>query len=935
LTVSGSDGPDTLTGGYGDDSIAGGAGSDLLSGKEGQDLLDGGLGDDTLNGGEGDDSLTAGASTDRLIGGPGNDTLSGGSGADTAVYFGLKAAYTITVDKLAGTMTIVDNSPGRDGSDQLSGIEWAEFADGRVRGPVNAPPQGASTAVTTTEDVPLSGTLPAAVDPDGDPVTYSLDKAPAHGQATVLADGRFSYVPAKDYNGADGFSFRIDDGQGGSASLSMAVTVLAVNDPPTVSAGKFTTAEDSALDGKLPAAIDAEGQTFVYAKKVNPAHGTVTVEADGRFNYVPEPNFYGTDRFVFTVTDVQGASSTSEAQVVVRPVNDPPVASPLAITAGEDLTVSAELPSVTDVEKDNFTYVVEAAPSHGRVTVLPDGRYTYTPTADYNGADTFSYAVVDAKGGKNVYPVTVKVVAINDPPTQTGPLPDQTMVSGQPSSFLLPAGAFIDVDSSTITYSVGLGGNQPLPAWLSFDPSSRKFSGTPPSGQSTVLDIRVNASDGALTSTANFSLVTVVDRFPPTALITDDQPGAVLAGTQRVNYTVTFSEEVSGLDVSDFSATLGTVMSLFPVPGKPNTWTVSVAPSQGVNGARMGLTLKAAAAVDNSGNVNPGVTDTSQLLDNVAPTALSTFPLQGAQNVDPAASLSITFSEPVRIGTGAITLKTSEGKVLQTFTAASAGLSIQGNTLVLDPSRDLDIASKVQVSFGADAVTDLAGNAYLPSQSYAFNTATVDGLYRFFVVAFGAVPGKTYMAQLVEAWNYGLNLQQIVEIFTGKSQFLDRYPLTLSNAELAFKLVENIVGGSASDAVKAQGVADIKEALDYGLSRGEVIYNVFGNLATRGLTDPAWARLWGNTAIQFQNQLQVARYFTENTSDSLNYTFIDAGGVTRQAVVDTNSTNLGLLRSVLNKVEVVNDLSTEQLIVEIIGSGAGGGDGGGGGGGGG
>lgn len=932
LKASGGDGPDTLTGGYGDDSIAGGAGNDLLSGKEGQDLLDGGSGDDTLLGGDGPDVLVASAGSDRLVGGPGNDTLSGGTGADTAVYVGLKAAYTIAVDKQAGTMTITDNSPGRDGTDQLSGIEWLEFADGRLRGPVNAPPQGSSVALTATEDVTLSGTLPAALDPDGDPVTYALAQPPVHGQATVSADGRFSYTPSKDYNGADSFSFLIDDGQGGSATLGAAVTVQAVNDAPTVSLGKFTTAEDTTLSERLPQAVDPEGQTFVYAKKVSPAHGAVTVEADGRFNYVPEPNFFGTDRFEFTVTDVQGAASTAEAQVVVRPVNDPPVASALSVTVGEDLTLSAELPAATDVEKDSFTYLLDAAPLHGRVTILPDGRYSYTPESDFNGADAFSYAVVDAKGGKSTYPVSVKVVAINDPPTQTGPLPDQTMVSGQPSSFSLPAGAFIDVDSPTITYSVGLGGNQALPAWLSFNPASQTFSGTPPSSQSTVLDIRVNASDGALTSTANFSLLTVADRFPPTASINDDQPGPALAGTQRVNYTVTFSEAVTGLDIGDFSATLGTVIGLSPVAGKPNTWTVSVAPSAGVNGARMSLTLKAASVADSSGNVNPGVTDTSQLLDNVAPTTLSTFPLAGAQNMDPSASLSITFSEPIRMGTGTVTVKTSEGKVLEAFTAASPGLSIQGNTLMLNPTRDLDIASKIQISFGADAVTDLAGNAYVPAQPYTFNTATVDGLYRFFVVAFGAVPGKTYMGQLVEAWNYGLSLKQIVEIFTGKSQFLDRYPLSLSNAELASKLVENIVGGSASATVKSQGVADIKEALDYGLSRGEVIYNVFGNLATRGLTDPVWAALWGDTAIQFQNQLEVARYFTENTSDVINYTYVDAGGVTRQAALDTNSTNLALLRAVLNNVEVVNDLSTELLIVEIIGAGAGGagGDGGGG-----
>ena len=110
-----------------------------------------------------------------------------------------------------------------------------------------------------------------------------------------------------------------------------------------------------------------------------------------------------------------------------------------------------------------------------------------------------------------------------------------------------------------------------------------------------------------------------------------------------------------------------------------------------------------------------------------------------------------------------------------------------------------------------------------------------------------------------------------------------------------------------------------------------MVYNVFGNLATRGLTDPVWSALWGDTAVQFQNQVQVARFFTENPASQLAVAYTDNTGTVRQKILDTSTTDLSTLRSVLNKVAVVNDLSTEQMVVEIIGAGAGGGDGGGGG----
>ncbi|MFN9961554.1 MAG: hypothetical protein ACK55I_51420, partial [bacterium] len=85
-------------------------------------------------------------------------------------------------------------------------------------------------------------------------------------------------------------------------------------------------------------------------------------------------------------------------------------------------------------------------------------------------------------------------------------------------------------------------------------------------------------------------------------------------------------------------------------------------------------------------------------------------------------------------------IKTAAGKVLETFSADSPGLKISGDTLELDPLRPLDIYSKVLVEFSPGVVTDLAGNAFVPVKPYEFNTATVDGLYHFVLVAFGAAP---------------------------------------------------------------------------------------------------------------------------------------------------------------------------------------------------
>jgi hypothetical protein len=195
-------------------------------------------------------------------------------------------------------------------------------------------------------------------------------------------------------------------------------------------------------------------------------------------------------------------------------------------------------------------------------------------------------------------------------------------------------------------------------------------------------------------------------------------------------------------------------------------------------------------------------------------------------------------------------------------------------------------------------VKDLAGNNNASDSRYDFQTATQDGLYNFFVVAFAAAPGATYMGQLAEAVNYGLSLPQIVEIFTTKKQFTDVYPITMSNRDLATLLVNNIVKTSATEAARNEAISDIETVLspEIGWSRGKMLYTVFGNLASKPLTDATW----GGTAQQFQNQLVVARYFTE------------------QMGVETET--LATLRGVIGSVTPDTDVSTVDKIVQIIGT---------------
>ncbi len=78
----------------------------------------------------------------------------------------------------------------------------------------------------------------------------------------VNADGTITYTPAANYTGADSFSYTIGDGQGGSATATVSVTVSAVNDAPVAVNDAATTAEETAVSiAVLANDTDADGDS--------------------------------------------------------------------------------------------------------------------------------------------------------------------------------------------------------------------------------------------------------------------------------------------------------------------------------------------------------------------------------------------------------------------------------------------------------------------------------------------------------------------------------------------------------------------------------------------------------------------------------------------------------------------------------------------------
>jgi len=300
---------------------------------------------------------------------------------------------------------------------------------------VDAAPVAVADTGVTSEDVALtmsgaSGVLANDTDADSDTLTAEKVTDPAHGTVALSPSGSYNYTPEADYHGTDSFTYKAKDPSGAySGVVTVTITVTAVNDAPGAVSDTGAVAEDgqlvkNAASGVLANDTDVDDDALIAVKVADPAHGTVTLNADGSYEYAPEADFNGTDSFTYKAKDPGGAySGVVTVTITVTAVNDAPGAVADTGTTSEDVALNAApgvLANDTDVDADMLTAEKVSDPAHGTVALSPSGSYNYTPNADYYGTDSFTYKAKDASGAySGVVTVTITVTAVNDAPEAT------------------------------------------------------------------------------------------------------------------------------------------------------------------------------------------------------------------------------------------------------------------------------------------------------------------------------------------------------------------------------------------------------------------------------------------------------------------------------------------------------------------------------------
>ena len=295
----------------------------------------------------------------------------------------------------------------------------------------SGPPTADSKNVTTAEDQPVAITL-TGCDVGGDPITYILLSTPAHGTLTGMLPN-LTYTPEANYNGSDSFTFKVSTGTEDSAPATISITITPVNDPPLANPQDVLTAEDSPVAVTLTGS-DADGDALNYSIVNAPAHGTLSGTLPN-LTYTPAANYNGPDSFSFKVNDGIVNSAAATVSISVAAVNDPPTTSSQDVITTEDTPVGITLTGY-DIDGDPLTYIVVDAPQHGGLSgTLPN--LTYTPTANYNGVDEFTFKANDGTADSAPATVSISIAPVNDQPT-FALAADHVDVKSRPKPVIIP-----------------------------------------------------------------------------------------------------------------------------------------------------------------------------------------------------------------------------------------------------------------------------------------------------------------------------------------------------------------------------------------------------------------------------------------------------------------------------------------------------------------
>ena len=359
---------------------------------------------------------------------------------DTIAFDGLDASsVTIVTAPTRGTAVVLSTGAIRythDGSETSS-----DFLLYTVRGSngLVSSPTRVDLTITPANDGPVAMNDQASVDEGGvvnipllandtdsdnaiDTASVVIVNTPTNGTAVLGVGGVVVYTHDGSESTIDSFTYRVSDVTGKSSNLAtVSISISPVNDPPvavndtaSIASNVQAIVDIAANDLDLDDGLDLTSIEI----GISPAHGTLTIQTDGKVTYVHNGSEATQDTFTYRIRDKAGAlSNTATVSLSITLVNQPPIAvadnATIAAPGGQvEIDVAAN-DSDPDGGLNLGSVVIVRAPSNGTAVVLASGSIRYTHDGSAATSDSFTYKIRDFAGElSNEATVTVTVLPI-------------------------------------------------------------------------------------------------------------------------------------------------------------------------------------------------------------------------------------------------------------------------------------------------------------------------------------------------------------------------------------------------------------------------------------------------------------------------------------------------------------------------------------------
>ncbi|MFS2109740.1 IPT/TIG domain-containing protein [Sphingomonas sp. Sphisp140] len=429
---------------------------------------------------------TTPANNTVAFGGAGNGTVTGASATSLTV-----TAPAVGSGAQAVTVTV---------NGQTSGSATYTFIDKPV-----AANKSENVAYNTATAIDLTSSITG-----GPHSSIAIGTAVAHG-TTSIAGNVVTYTPTAGYFGTDSFTYTAT-GAGGTSNVATVSITVATPSAPVVANKTGVAVPYNSTGTAIDLSASITGVHSSIAIGTAPTHGTTSIAGDV-VTYTPTAGYYGADSFTYTATGPGGTSAPANVTLTVATPPAPTVADKSGVAVpyngtGTAIDLSA---SITGVHS---SIAIGTAPAHGTVTIAGNV-VTYTPTAGYFGADSFTYTAT-GPGGTSA-PATVSLtVATPAAPTaadksgvavpyaSTGTAIDlSASITGVHSSIAIgtaPTHGTVTVAGDVVTYTPGA---------TYYGADSFTYTATGPGGTSAPATVSLTVATPAAPTAANRTGVTV------------------------------------------------------------------------------------------------------------------------------------------------------------------------------------------------------------------------------------------------------------------------------------------------------------------------------------------------------------------------------------------------------------------------------------------